>query len=103
VFFQRLNATTLAARMNIEVALPAVWAHTGPMSRVTDDHLRTLRQRYNAAYTAHQSCVRAMSEAAVTGESPCETLLANEARALQGLGLERAKLLAAIGRHAADD
>ncbi len=67
------------------------------MPPVTDERLRELRQRYNAAYTAYQSCVLALNEAIASGKGPTPALLENEAAALHELTDARAKLLAAIG------
>jgi len=66
------------------------------MPPVTDERLRELRLRYNAAYTAYQSCVLALNEAAMSGKPPSNTLLENEAKALRELTEARAKLLAAM-------
>ena len=49
------------------------------MPPVTDARLRELRLRYNAAYTAYQSSVLALNEAAMSGKPPSKTLLDNEA------------------------
>jgi hypothetical protein len=62
--------------------------------------LRTVRLRYNAAYTAYQSCVIAMNETAALGQAPSETLLANEAKSLGELNEARGNLLAAMAKHA---
>jgi hypothetical protein len=66
------------------------------MSQATEDHFRKLRQRYNAAYTAYQSCVIALNEAALSGQPPSQALLDAEANALRALTEARADLLAAI-------
>jgi hypothetical protein len=63
------------------------------MTRIIDDQLGELRQRYNAAYTAYQSCVLALNESALLGEPPSKMLLGNEAKALRELTEARAKLL----------
>jgi hypothetical protein len=55
------------------------------MPGVTEAELRELRQRYNAAYTAYQSCVLALNEASVSGKGASRDLLENEARALREL------------------
>ena len=57
---------------------------------------RELRQRYNAAYTAYQSCVLALNEAAMAGHAPSQELLDAEAKALRELTEARASLLAAM-------
>ena len=67
------------------------------MPRVSDDHLLELRQRYNATYTAHQGCVRALMDAGPTAEARSKTMLACEAKALSELIAARAKLLDALG------
>ena len=43
--------------------------------------LLELRLRYNAVYTAHLSCVRAITECRMSGEVPSVALLENEAAA----------------------
>ena len=50
--------------------------------------------RYHAAYTAYQACVRALTEAAMSGAIPSATL--QEAKALGALTKTRANLLAAM-------
>jgi hypothetical protein len=52
--------------------------------------------RYQAAYTAYQACVRALTEAAMSGALPSTTLLEQEAKALGVLTKTRANLLAAM-------
>ena len=52
-----------------------------------------LRLRYNSAYTAHQSCLRALAEVSMV---PHQELVANEASALNGLTVARRNLLAAL-------
>jgi hypothetical protein len=69
---------------------------TAPASKEAD--LRELRLRYNAAYTAYQSCVMALNEAAISGREPAATLLQNEAKALRELGEARGQFLAAMAR-----
>jgi hypothetical protein len=66
------------------------------MPPISDEQLRELRMRYNAAYTAYQSCVLALNEAAMSGKPPSKTLLENEAKSLGELTEARAKLLAAM-------
>ena len=51
-----------------------------------------LRLRYNSAYAAHQSCLRALAE---VSPSPPD-LVANEAKALNGLAEARRNLLTAM-------
>ena len=67
------------------------------MPPVSDERLRELKFRYNAAYTAYQSCVLALNEAATSGKRPSPELLRNEAAARRQLTDARAKLLAAFG------
>jgi hypothetical protein len=70
-----------------------------------------LRLRYNSAYAAHQSCLRAIAHgSAATGKtrlaevSPSSAdLLANEAKALNGLTEARRNLLAAMTEVASGD
>ena len=57
--------------------------------------LQTLRMRYNVVLTAHQNCVRALTEANMSG-APTAELVANEAKARQALAETRATLLAAM-------
>jgi hypothetical protein len=66
------------------------------VTKITDDDLRKLRLKYNAAYTAYQSCVIALNEAAMSGKKPSKELRENEAKALRELTDARAKLLAAM-------
>ena len=58
--------------------------------------LRALRLRYNAAYSAYQSCLMALNEAAMSGQPPSKQLLENEAKALRELTEARGDLLAAM-------
>ena len=66
------------------------------MPPVADAALQELRMRYHAAYTAYQACVRALTEAAMSGAIPSPTLLEQEAKALGALTKARASLLAAM-------
>ena len=68
---------------------------------MTETRLRELRHRYNAAYTAYQSCVIALNEAALSGQPPSPELLKSEASALRDLNEARAALLAAMAEFAA--
>jgi len=68
------------------------------MPRLSEASLRELRQRYNAAYTAYQSCVRALTEASASGVAPSADLLTNEGNALRQLTEARAALLAAMAQ-----
>jgi len=52
--------------------------------------------KYNAAYTAYQACVRAVSEATMSGSLASPTLLEREAQALSVLNKARATLMAAM-------
>jgi hypothetical protein len=58
--------------------------------------LQDLRLRYHAAYAAYQACVRALTEATMSGVIPSPTLLEQEAKALGVLTKTRASLLAAM-------
>ena len=58
--------------------------------------LRALRLRYNAAYSAYQSCVIAINEAAMSGQPASKQLLDNVAQALRDLNEARGALLAAM-------
>jgi hypothetical protein len=67
-----------------------------PLPIPTEADLRDLRQRYNAAYSAYQSCVIALNAAAMTGQPPSKELLDNEAKALRELNEARGDLIAAM-------
>jgi hypothetical protein len=60
------------------------------MPRATEEKLRELRQRYQAAYTAYQSCVDALTDASFRGERPPAELMEKEAKALRELNEARA-------------
>ena len=66
------------------------------MPRVTEAELAALRMKYQAAHTAHQSCLRALTEAALSGSGVPDALLEQEAKALRELNTIRAGLLAAM-------
>ena len=66
------------------------------MPRIRETGLQDLRLRYNAVYTAHQSCVRAVTEGRISGQPPAAALLAKEAKALDELAEARRNLLAGI-------
>jgi hypothetical protein len=66
------------------------------MPLVSEAMLQELRMRYNAAHTAYQACVRAVSEATMSGSFPSARLLDQEAKALGALTKARAALLAAM-------
>jgi hypothetical protein len=66
------------------------------MPTISDAELRLLRLRYNAAYSAYQSCVMALNEAVMSGVSASPDLLKNEAAVLRELTDARAKLLDAM-------
>lgn len=68
------------------------------MSRTTEAALRELRLRYEASYSAYRSCVRDLTEAAMSGVTPSADLLTKEADALRQLSEARAKLLAAMAQ-----
>jgi len=72
------------------------------MPPVTEAMLQELRMRYQAAYTAYRTCVRAVSEATMNGSLPSATLLEQEAKALGALNKLRANLMAAMAADAAD-
>ncbi len=63
---------------------------------ISDAALRELRQRYNTAYTAYQSCVIALNQALMSGQPPPKSLLDNEATALRELTDARGNLLAGM-------
>jgi|SRR5688572_10198816 hypothetical protein len=62
----------------------------------TEADLRTLRLRYNAAYSAYQACLIAINEAAMSGQTASADLLKNEAAALRELNDARGNLIAAM-------
>jgi len=64
------------------------------MPPITDAELRTLRQKYHCAFTAHQSCVQARNHVVMTGKLPSAELLEQEAVALRELADARARQLA---------
>jgi hypothetical protein len=74
-----------------------------PMPLATETALHELRMRYQAAYTAYQGCVRAVTEATMSGTVPSAALLEQEAKALGALAALRASLLAAMTDAAAAD
>jgi hypothetical protein len=69
-----------------------------PLPAPFEADLRELRMRYNAAYSAYQSCLIAINEAAATGQPASKALLENEANALRELNEARGNLIAAMGR-----
>jgi len=66
------------------------------MPRLTEAELAALRMKYRAAHAAHQSCLRALSEAALSGSIVSRALREQEARALRELANIRAELLAGL-------
>jgi hypothetical protein len=62
----------------------------------SDQERRTLRLKYQTAYEAYQSCVKALADANLNGNKPSPELLEKEAAALRPLIEARAKLLAAL-------
>jgi hypothetical protein len=58
--------------------------------------LNALRMRYKAVSAAHQSCVRALTEANMSGAAATPELLTNETKVRQELTEARAALLAAM-------
>ena len=72
------------------------------MPPIAEAALQELRMRYHAAYTAYQACVRAVTEATMSGAVPSATLLEQEANALGALTKTRASLLEAMMAGAAE-
>ena len=66
------------------------------MPLATEAALLVLRMKYNAAYAAHQGRVRALTEAAMSGEVASHTLIESEAAALRALTEARENLLAGM-------
>jgi hypothetical protein len=60
--------------------------------------LYALRMRYKAVFTAHQACVRALTEAHMSGAAAVADLVANEAKTREELAEARAALLAAMAQ-----
>jgi hypothetical protein len=58
--------------------------------------LHALRMKYKAVFTAHQNCVRALTEANMSGAPAAAELLAQETKARQELAEARAALMAAM-------
>jgi hypothetical protein len=67
-----------------------------PQPAPSEADLRTLRLRYNAAYSAYQACVIAMNEAAMSSQTASPELLKQEAEALRELNDARGNLIAAM-------
>jgi hypothetical protein len=66
------------------------------MPAVAAAALQELRMRYHAAHAAYQACVRAVTEATMSGSMPSSILLEQQAKALGTLTKTRANLLAAM-------
>ena len=66
------------------------------MPRASDAVLQDLRMRYRAAHAAYQNCVRAVTEATMSGAAVSPTMLDLQAKALDTLTKTRASLLAAM-------
>jgi hypothetical protein len=60
------------------------------MPPISEAELRVLRQKYQAAYTAYQSCVDALAALAAKRETPSAELLEKEGKALRELNEARA-------------
>jgi hypothetical protein len=73
------------------------------MPHATEAVLQELRMRYHAAYAAYQACVRAVTEATMSGSVPSPAMLEQEAKALGALTQLRASLLAAMADTAGND
>jgi len=70
----------------------------------SDAQLQSLRLKYNVAYTAYRSLVKAVTEAAMEGKTRSAETVEHEAKALFELNEARAKLLAAMAdRYTAPD
>lgn len=55
------------------------------MAHVSEELLRTLRQKFQTAYAAYQNCVIALALAESKGVRPSQELLHQEAKALREL------------------
>jgi hypothetical protein len=73
------------------------------MPRASDAVLQDLRMRYRAAHAAYQNCVRAVTEATMSGTAVSPTMLEREAKALDALKTTRASLLAAMADDAGNE
>jgi hypothetical protein len=69
-----------------------------PLPAPSEADLRELRLRYNAAYSAYQSCLIALNEAAMSGQAASKALLENEGAALRELTEARGNLIAAMAQ-----
>jgi hypothetical protein len=69
-----------------------------PLPAPSETDLRELRLRYNAAYSAYQSCLIALNEVAMSGQAASKALLENEANALRELTEARGNLIAAMAQ-----
>ena len=58
--------------------------------------LRALRMKYKSAFTAHESCMQALTDTKLRGEQPSRDLLDREAEALRVVNEARDSLLAAM-------
>src|SRR5688572_33410105 len=65
-------------------------------SAPSEADLRTLRLRYNAAYSAYQACLIAINETAMSGQTATPELVKQEAPALRELNDAHGHLLAAL-------
>ena len=66
------------------------------MPTITQAGLQALRLKYNVAYTAHRSCVQALTEASMAGQPSSAALLEKAAHALRELTEAGNKLLSAM-------
>ena len=46
---------------------------------IAQQHLQTLRLKYNVVWGAHEECIRALTEARLRGEEPLPALVEREA------------------------
>jgi hypothetical protein len=69
---------------------------------ISEAELLDLRQKYQAAYTAYQSCVDALAQISLKGEKASAELLASEARALRELNEARERYRDALMQIAFD-
>jgi hypothetical protein len=65
---------------------------------IPDAELLRLRQTYHAAYSAYQSCARALTEAGMSGEPASDELLEHKATALRKLSEARERYRDALGQ-----
>ncbi len=64
--------------------------------------LRELRLKYKSAFSAHESCLQALTEAKLRGEEPARELVARETEALRAVNEARDRLIGAMSQAPGD-